>query len=139
MIRWLGMAAAGFALLVSPLLAGLGTGQTPAEPVAEITAPWTPVPLGTQVPSGPPGLAGGLMAGPGGASAGEMIGFSRPAADGGQLLTLIDTARRWMAVYHIEGSGRIHLKSSRPLTQDFAVQYNAAAPLPEDMRQLAGE
>ena len=143
MIRWPGMAVAGVLLLSSPMLVGLGTGQ--GLPAADVSAggavpPWAAVPPADQGPGGyPQANPGGQMPAIGGGAAGEMMGFSRPTADGGQLLTLIDTSRRWMAVYHIEGSGQIHLKSARPLTQDFAVQYNAAAPLPEDMRQLVGD
>jgi len=71
--------------------------------------------------------------------AGEMIGFSRDLGDGVQAITIINASRRWMAVYHIDSSGQIRLTSSRPLDADFTIQFNAAAPLPDDIRRLQGK
>ena len=71
--------------------------------------------------------------------AGDMIGFSRELGDGVQAITIINASRRWMAVYHIDTSGQIRLTSSRPLDADFTIQFNAAAPLPEDIRRLQGK
>lgn len=70
--------------------------------------------------------------------AGDMIGFSRELGDGVQAITIINASRRWMAVYHIDASGQIRLTSSRPLDADFTIQFNATAPLPEDIRRLQG-
>lgn len=81
-------------------------------------------------------VAGFPMAG--GAAAGEFMGFARPANDGGQIITLINTAHPWMAVYHVDGTGQIILKGSRQLNQDFEFQYNAVAPLPEEIRRITG-
>jgi len=71
--------------------------------------------------------------------AGDMIGFSRDLGDGVQAITIINASRRWMAVYHIDISGQIRLTSSRPLDADFTIQFNATAPLPEDIRRLQGK
>lgn len=71
--------------------------------------------------------------------AGDMIGFSRELGDGVQAITIINASRRWMAVYHIDTSGQIRLTSSRPLDADFTIQFNATAPLPEDIRRLQGK
>lgn len=71
--------------------------------------------------------------------AGEMIGFSRDLGDGVQAITIINASRRWMAVYHIDSSGQIRLTSSRSLDADFTIQFNATAPLPDDIRRLQGK
>ena len=70
--------------------------------------------------------------------AGDMIGFSRELGDGVQAITIINASQRWMAVYHIDTSGQIRLTSSRPLDADFTIQFNAASPLPEEIRRLQG-
>jgi hypothetical protein len=77
-------------------------------------------------------------AGPSLAAAGDMIGFSRELAGGSQAITLISASRRWMAVYHVDQAGQIRLVSSRPLDADFSFQFNATAPLPEEIRRLQG-
>lgn len=77
-------------------------------------------------------------AGPSLAAAGDMIGFSRELAGGTQAITLINASRRWMAVYHVDQAGQIRLVSSRPLDADFSFQFNATAPLPEEIRRLQG-
>jgi len=71
--------------------------------------------------------------------AGDMIGFSRELGDGVQAITIINASRRWMAVYHVDAVGQIRLTSSRPLDADFTIQFNATAPLPEDIRRLQGK
>jgi len=80
----------------------------------------------------------GLMvpAGPSLAAAGDTIGFSTTIAGGTQAITLINASRRWMAVYHVDQAGQIRLVSSRPLDADFSFQFNATAPLPEEIRRL---
>ncbi len=70
--------------------------------------------------------------------AGEMIGFSHVDSAGTQRITLVDTGKSWMAVYHIDKSGVIRLISSRPIDADFSLQLNATSPLPEEIRQMAG-
>ncbi len=74
---------------------------------------------------------------PGVASAGDCLAFSRPVGDGSQLITVINTSREWMAVYHIDRTGKITLTGSRPLAQDFAVEFNVNSPLPNEIRQLS--
>ena len=77
-------------------------------------------------------------AGPSLAAASDMIGFSRELAGGTQAITLINASRRWMAVYHVDHAGQIRLVSSRPLDADFSFQFNATAPLPDEIRRLQG-
>jgi len=71
-------------------------------------------------------------------AAGQMIGFSNSDGSGSQTITLIDTSKSWMAVYHVGRSGKIRLVSSRPLDADFSLQLNATSPLPEEIRALGG-
>lgn len=105
----------------------------------------TPEPL----PGSSPLLAAGVVAapmpiapvtpaGPSLAAANDMIGFTRELASGNQAITLINASRKWMAVYHVDQAGQIHLVSSRPLDADFSFQFNATAPLPEEIRKLQG-
>ncbi|QDT02475.1 hypothetical protein K227x_08520 [Rubripirellula lacrimiformis] len=68
--------------------------------------------------------------------AGDMIGFSSSDASGTQTITLVHTGKSWMAVYHIDRSGKIRLVSSRPIDADFSLQLNATSPLPEEIRQM---
>ena len=90
---------------------------------------------GVSVPAQPGPM---VPAGPSLAAAGDTIGFSRELAGGSQAITLINASRRWMAVYHIDQAGQIRLVSSRPLDADFSFQFNATAPLPEEIRRLQG-
>lgn len=69
-------------------------------------------------------------------SAGEMISFSYLDGSGRQILTVIHTGKAWMAVYHIDRSGVIHLVSSREIGPDFGLLLNATSPLPDEIRQL---
>ena len=71
-------------------------------------------------------------------AAGEIIGFTGSDASGSQTITLVHTGKSWMAVYHIDRSGKIRLVSSRSIDADFTLQLNATAPLPEDIRELGG-
>jgi|GEM_PF-1647910 len=131
---------------VSPSAQPNATLDLPANPPVQ-----TPVPtLQNSVPGLPPTalpMAFPAAAPPAGPAkgpatliqAGEMIGFSRELGDGVQAITIINASRRWMAVYHIDTSGQIRLTSSRPLDADFTIQFNATAPLPEDIRRLQGK
>jgi hypothetical protein len=70
------------------------------------------------------------------AAAEGMMAFASPSGVG-QLVTVIDARRSWMAVYSVDAGGeRIKLLSSRPLDQDFSVQYNIAEPTPADIKRL---
>ncbi len=69
-------------------------------------------------------------------AAGDMIGFSHSDGSGSQTITLVNTSKSWMAVYHIDRSGKIRLASSRPIDADFTLQLNATAPLPDEIRRM---
>lgn len=69
-------------------------------------------------------------------AAGDMIGFSHSDASGTQTITLVHTGKSWMAVYHIDKSGKIRLISSRPIDADFSLQLNATSPLPNEIREI---
>jgi hypothetical protein len=69
-------------------------------------------------------------------AANDMIGFSHSDDSGTQTITLVHTGKSWIAVYHIDRSGKIHLVSSRPIDADFSLQLNATSPLPEEIRAI---
>jgi hypothetical protein len=69
-------------------------------------------------------------------AAGDMIGFSHSDGSGTQTITIVHTEKSWMAVYHIDRSGKIRLVSSRPIDADFSLQLNATSPLPEEIREI---
>jgi hypothetical protein len=70
-------------------------------------------------------------------AAGSVIGFSGCTATGTQTITLVNTEKFWMAVYHIDSEGEIHLVSSRPIDADFSLQLNVTDPLPDEIRGLS--
>ena len=72
------------------------------------------------------------------AGSGDLIGFSHVDGSGTQVITLVDTQKAWMAVYHIGSNGEIRLASSRAIDADFTLQLNATSPTPEDIRRLQG-
>ncbi len=129
-----GLMLAVLVFLLCPSWQTSGTGQSPlpGEPgrAAEGGFPAAGMPAG-----GFPAAASPFV---GGAASGDFLGFARPSNDGGQIITLINTAHPWMAVYHVDGTGQIILKGSRQLNQDFEFQYNAVAPLPEEIRRVTG-
>ncbi|MGV3486142.1 MAG: hypothetical protein ACO1RT_17120 [Planctomycetaceae bacterium] len=108
-------------------------GQAPPEATPPLSGAPLPAAAAAAAPPAPM-----FPAGPSLAAAGDTIGFSREIAGGSQAITLINTSRRHMAVYHIDQAGQIHLVSSRPLDADFSFQFNATAPLPEEIRRLQG-
>jgi hypothetical protein len=69
-------------------------------------------------------------------AAGSLIGFSGSTSEGSQTITLVNTEKFWMAVYHVSSDGKIHLVSSRPIDADFSVQLNVTDPLPDEIRGL---
>ena len=69
-------------------------------------------------------------------AAGDMIGFSHSDGSGTQTITLVHTGKSWMAVYHIDRSGKVRLVSSRPIDADFSLQLNATSPLPDEIREI---
>ena len=61
------------------------------------------------------------------------------AADGGpQVVTVIDTRARVMAIYHVDRtSGEITLKSVRNMTWDLQMlEFNSGEPLPQEIRDM---
>jgi hypothetical protein len=90
------------------------------------------------LPQGPtervqPATGGAVVAS---ASAEGMIVTATTDGLGGQMVTVIDSRRNWMAVYGVDAKGQIKLLSSRPLSQDFAVQYNVIEPTPTAISRL---
>lgn len=92
---------------------------------------------GPATPSGGGFLATHQAPAGGSGAAGDMIGFSHSDGSGTQTITLVDTSKSWIAVYHIDTSGKIRLVSSRPIDADFTLELNATAPLPREIRQSA--
>ena len=88
-------------------------------------------------------VLGGQASGPESApvvgAAGELIGFSGISGSGSHTITLVHAGKMQMAVYHIDGTGKIRLVSSRPLDADFSVMLNATKPLPGEIRLLGAE
>ena len=118
--------------LVPALLASLLIAAVANESVSQPPPPQS----ATQASSG---LADAVMAAevaPRVGASGDMIGFSHSDGTGTQTITLVHTKKSWMAVYHIDRSGKIRLVSSRPLDADFSLQLNATSPLPEEIREI---
>jgi hypothetical protein len=69
---------------------------------------------------------------------GGLVALSGPSADGAQLVTVLDTKARAMAVYRVDAvSGKIKLLSVRNLHWDLQVlQLNSENPLPQEIRSL---
>ena len=69
---------------------------------------------------------------------GSLIALTHTAAGNRQQVTIIDTVKRVMAVYHIEPEeGTIELKSERKIQWDLEmIQFNGTSPLPADIRKL---
>lgn len=72
------------------------------------------------------------------AGSGNLIGFSHVDDSGTQVITLVETQKMWMAVYHVGSAGEIRLVSSRAIDADFTLQLNATEPLPEQIRRMRG-
>lgn len=122
-------------------VASLGIGQPPAgqpAPVSEYAQTATSTDGGSLPANFSTGdrASDGANTRPQAGSAGDMIGFSSVDGSGTQTITLIHTGKSWMAVYHIDRSGKIRLVSSRPIDADFSLQLNATSPLPEEIREI---
>jgi len=66
-----------------------------------------------------------------------LIALASPAADGGQLVTVIDPRLRSMAVYRVDAAGRIRLTSVRNIQWDLQLmELNSESPLPQEIRSL---
>lgn len=120
-------------------------GEPPYYGIPQGGIPQTGLPVG--VPPGQvpvvPGTAkippGAAEKGPQVASSGELIGFNGFDGSGSQTITLVHTGKMQIAVYHIDRSGQIHLRSSRPIDEDFSFSLNLTAPLPSQIRLLGGQ
>ncbi len=125
-----------FAIILLVAATSVATSQNPSFSVPTVPAS-EPLVAGELLPermhSGPASPAG--TASQVGA-AGDMIGFSHSDGSGTQTITLVHTGKPWMAVYHIDRSGKIRLVSSRPIDADFSLQLNATSPLPEEIRRI---
>lgn len=132
-VRWKTAVKPGFAALaalVTIAVATVGVGQSPLPQIAPQSA-GRPQPLGQRIAQVAPD-GGVAQVG----SAGQMIGFSHTDSSGTQTITLVHAGKSWMAVYHIDRSGKIRLVSSRPVDADFSLQLNATSPLPEEIREI---
>ena len=78
------------------------------------------------VPQQPTGSSNGLIA------------VSAPAANGGQLITVIDPNHRAMGVYRVDAAtGKLALCSVRNIHWDLQMMYlNNEPPLPQEIRSL---
>ena len=72
------------------------------------------------------------------AQAQDVIALSFDLGNGRQQVTVIDSRKRVMSVYHIEsGSGEISLKSVRSIQWDLQMdEFNGVSPLPREIRSL---
>ena len=105
--------------------------------VATVAVSQTPTPQNSGLPSKPgaSSLTVAQTVARVGAS-GDMIGFSHSDTSGTQTITIVHTGKAWMAVYHIDRSGKVRLVSSRPIDADFSLQLNATSPLPDEIREI---
>jgi len=87
--------------------------------------------------SNPSGSVEGAVARLGGSDHG-LIALSSPADTRFQQVTVIDTERRVMSVYHIDNqTGRIDLMSVRDFSWDLKMeQFNGSDPLPREIRAM---
>ncbi|HUT13395.1 MAG TPA: hypothetical protein VMY42_23105 [Thermoguttaceae bacterium] len=69
---------------------------------------------------------------------GGLIALSSPAADKGQLITVIDPKQRAMSVYRVDSvTGKIALCSVRNIHWDLQMIYlNNESPFPQEIRSL---
>ena len=136
-----------YAAMLLVAIASVATSQPPAEPIPTYDAAEPAAAAGefTSRPQPTSGFAAPAMRNPvrgfpiassGAGAAGDMIGFSHGDGAGTQTITLVDTRKSWMAVYHVNQSGTIRLVSSRPIDADFSLQLNATSPLPEEIRRI---
>ena len=67
----------------------------------------------------------------------DLIAFSTTVGESQQQLTIIDREKRVISVYHVEGDGKIALKSVRKIQWDLEVDnLNNVAPLPQEVRSM---
>ena len=70
------------------------------------------------------------------ASAGGLITLTHQRTDGVAVITVIDSEKRWMAVYHLPDDGTIRLVSSRPIGPDLTLTLNATEPTPQRIGRM---
>ncbi len=92
-----------------------------------------------QVPGSPtakPASAGSLTTQAG--AAGDIIALATPASEGRQLLTIVDSKQKTVAVYHVDlATGEITLSSVRQIEWDLKLsEFNSDRPLPGEIRSL---
>ena len=118
-------------LLILVFANAIGTSQTPVDSQSLPNVPaqgGLPAISANGLPTaGPAALVG---------AAGEMIGFSHIDGSGTMTITLVHTGKSWMAVYHIDRTGKIRLVSSRAVDADFSLLLNATSPLPDEIRKM---
>ena len=118
-------------LLILVFANAIGTSQTPVDSQSLPNVPaqgGLPAISANGLPTaGPATLVG---------AAGEMIGFSHIDGSGTMTITLVHTGKSWMAVYHIDRTGKIRLVSSRAVDADFSLLLNATSPLPDEIRKM---
>tara|TARA_R110002049_G_scaffold2750_8_gene22281 strand:+ start:233513 stop:233911 length:399 start_codon:yes stop_codon:yes gene_type:complete len=122
-------------------IASVATSQSPTSlglpsPGAEISENPAPIGMSSSAGVAMSAAAGRIAQADHVGAAGDMIGFSHADGSGTQTITLVDTGKSWMAVYHIDRSGKIRLVSSRPIDADFSLQLNATSPLPDEIRGI---
>ena len=130
--------------LVSALVVGGIAEQPPyygssEDPVQHPVQPGVPPHQVSMSPGDAQMPLGATENGPQVGSAGELIGFNGFDGSGSQTITLVHTGKMQIAVYHIDRSGQIHLRSSRPIDEDFSFSLNLTAPLPSQIRLLGGQ
>lgn len=60
--------------------------------------------------------------------------------DGGQQMILVDPETRVMAVYHVDASGKVSLRSVRNLQWDLLIEeFNGGSPSPREIRTLLNQ
>lgn len=71
-------------------------------------------------------------------TAGEWFGFSETVDNQYQVITVIDSTKKVMAVYQVDlASGSIKMCAIRKLTYDMEIEnLNTQKPLPREIRQL---
>jgi len=70
-------------------------------------------------------------------TSGQLITQMTQLADNRQQLTLIDPELHALAVYHIDSTGEVVLKSVRNFHWDLQMEkFNATSPLPGEIRSL---
>ncbi len=93
----------------------------------------------TAAPGGSQNSEGQIRPRKTGVSADSLIAFTSELGEERQRVTVIDSKRRVMSVYQIDGMGRISLQSVRNIHWDLQIdELNTEDPLPQEIRALLG-